>query len=232
MSADTARALAGGDVQPARAVERLGAHTALPSAATAMSPSRPIGRTRPPSRRARQWRPNTSRRACAWPSDGQGRRRSCAHRAGLRARVDACIVCAQARIDRPVDKRRASHPLPQAAFKLASFLRQPRLAQAVENGLELGQIGRVVAPRRPGGAGAGDGEGRVERETGLDGGMRLVKSTKLREGGGQLKICVPDNFDWPRSPVETTRPLAPNCRGGSSPCPRYSSRCKPSYRAD
>jgi hypothetical protein len=38
----------------------------------------------------------------------------------------------QARIDRPVDKRRASHPLPQAAFKLASFLRQPRLAQAFE----------------------------------------------------------------------------------------------------
>ena len=40
--------------------------------------------------------------------------------------------------------------------------------------------------RRPGGAGAGDGEGRVERETGLDRGTRLVKSTKLREGGGQM----------------------------------------------
>ncbi len=118
----------------------------------------------------------------------------------------------QARIDRPVDKRRASHPLPQAAFKLASFLRQPRLAHAFENGLKLGQIRRIVAHRRPGGAGAGDGEGRVERETGLDGGTRLVKSTKLREGGGQRKIFAADNFGWPRSPVETTRPLAPNCR--------------------
>ena len=39
------------------------------------------------------------------------------------------------------------------------------------------------------GAGAGDGEGRVERETGLDCGTRLVKSTKLREGGGQIKMC-------------------------------------------
>jgi hypothetical protein len=34
---------------------------------------------------------------------------------------------AQARIDRPLNKRRASHPLPQAAFKLASFLRHARL---------------------------------------------------------------------------------------------------------
>ena len=53
-------------------------------------------------------------------------------RPALRAHPDPCIVCAQARIDRPVDKRRASHPLPQAAFKLASFLRQPRLAQALQ----------------------------------------------------------------------------------------------------
>src|SRR4029077_11293041 len=38
------------------------------------------------------------------------------------------------------------------------------------------------------GAGAGDGEGGVERETGLDGGTRLGRSTKLRQGGGQRKI--------------------------------------------
>ena len=38
-------------------------------------------------------------------------------------------------------------------------------------------------------AGAGDGEGRVERETGLDCGTRLVKSTKQREGGGQRKYA-------------------------------------------
>jgi hypothetical protein len=40
--------------------------------------------------------------------------------------------------------------------------------------VKLGQIGRVVAPRRPAGAGAGHGEGRVEREPGFDGGTRLV----------------------------------------------------------
>ena len=63
------------------------------------------------------------------------------------------------------------------------------LAHAFENGLKLGQICRVVAPRRPGGADAGDGVGRVERETGLDCGMRLVKATELRERGGQLKYA-------------------------------------------
>ena len=61
-----------------------------------------------------------------------------------------------------------------------SLLGDPGLAQAVENGLKLGQIRRVVAHRRPSSAGAGDGEGRVEREAGLDGGTRLVKSTELR----------------------------------------------------
>ena len=63
------------------------------------------------------------------------------------------------------------------------------LAHGVENALEPGQECPVVAPRRPGGAAAGDGEGRVQREAGLDCGTRLVKATKLREGGGQLKIC-------------------------------------------
>ncbi len=65
----------------------------------------------------------------------------------------------------------------------------PALRMPSRMALKLGQICRVVAHRRPGGAGAGDGVGRVERETGLDRGMRLVESTKLREGGGQLKIC-------------------------------------------
>ena len=46
----------------------------------------------------------------------------------------------QARIDRPVDKRRASHPLPQAAFKLASFLRQSRLPIALK---QFGKVRRV-----------------------------------------------------------------------------------------
>jgi hypothetical protein len=52
---------------------------------------------------------------------------------GLRVRDHIRLSACQARIDLPVDKRRASHPLPQAAFKLASFLRQPRLAQAFEH---------------------------------------------------------------------------------------------------
>ena len=59
----------------------------------------------------------------------------------------------------------------------------------------------VVGQRRPAGAGAGDGEGRAEREAGLDCGMRLVKSTKVREGGGQPKKWLADNFGWPRSTV-------------------------------
>jgi hypothetical protein len=109
-------------------------------------------------------------------------------RTELRAHSDQRINIPQARIDRPVDKRRASHPLPQAAFKLASFLGDSGLAQAFENGLELRQIGRVVTHRRP--EGAGDGEGRIERETGLDCGRRLVKATKLREGGSQHKIWM------------------------------------------
>src|SRR5580704_1429195 len=108
----------------------------------------------------------------------------------LRGRVEASIVPLKARIDRPVDKRRASHPLWQTAFKLASFLRQPRLADAFEYRLKLGQIRRIVAHRRKGGAGAGDGEGRVEREAGLDCGMRLVQSTKLRKGGAQHEISI------------------------------------------
>src|SRR5271169_3368266 len=54
--------------------------------------------------------------------------------------------------------------------------------------LHLGPTGRVVD--RPGGTGAGDGEGRVEREAGPDLGTRLVKSTKPRERGPQHKMCL------------------------------------------
>ena len=57
--------------------------------------------------------------------------------------------------------------------------------------------------RRSGGAGAGDSEGRVERETGIDRGMRLVKSTELREGGGQHEIrwrIVSVGLDRPSTP--------------------------------
>ena len=54
----------------------------------------------------------------------------------MRPPVDPCIV-PQARIDRSVDKRRALRPLPQAAFKLASFFREPRLAQALVAGRKV-----------------------------------------------------------------------------------------------
>ena len=56
----------------------------------------------------------------------------------LRASVDPCIVPLK-RGYRPVDKRRASHPLPQAAFKLASFSRLPCLAEAVEHCRKIGE---------------------------------------------------------------------------------------------
>jgi hypothetical protein len=46
-----------------------------------------------------------------------------------------------------------------------------------------------VAHCRPEGAGAVDGESRVECEAGLNSGTRLVKSTKVCESGGQ------HNFD-------------------------------------
>ena len=52
----------------------------------------------------------------------------------------------QARIDRPVDKRRASHPLPQAAFKLASLLRHPGLAQAFVLPFESFEGARIGDP--------------------------------------------------------------------------------------
>ena len=89
---------------------------------------------------------------------------------------------------------------------------------------------RKSAPARPDTSGRRSspskqrGRGRwrrsLERETGLDRGTRLVDSTELREGGGQRKNMLADNFGWPRSPAETTRLLARNCRAGSSRSPR------------
>src|SRR5258708_1293798 len=58
----------------------------------------------------------------------------------------------QTRIARPVDKRRASHPLPLAAFKRASFLRQPRLAHAFDQPVpvfDIARIGVVIDPLSP-----------------------------------------------------------------------------------
>jgi hypothetical protein len=83
------------------------------------------------------------------------------------------------------------------------LFRDSSLAHAFENWPMPGQIPRVIAYRRKDGAGAGDSESWVERETGFDGGMRFVKSTKLRKGGGQLKICsriVSVGLDRPSTP--------------------------------
>src|SRR6202042_3814517 len=56
-----------------------------------------------------------------------------------------------------------------------SFSRYSGLAHAFEKGLKLGQIRQVVAPRCPGGAGAGDRESRIERET-----VRTAERASLR----------------------------------------------------
>ena len=53
--------------------------------------------------------------------------------------------------------------------------------------------------------------GRVERETGPGCGTRLVKSTKLREGGGQVKICwriISIGLDRPPKPRDRLLPTA------------------------
>ena len=70
------------------------------------------------------------------------------------------------------------------------MFRHSGLAQAVINSLKPSQIRRVVAHCRPGGAGAGDGEGRIKRETGLDCGMRLLEPTQLGKGGSHHKMWV------------------------------------------
>ena len=42
-----------------------------------------------------------------------------------------------------------------------------------------------------------------------------IQSTKPREGYGQIRGKLSENFGWRRLPVEATRPPAPNCRVGS-----------------
>src|SRR5580704_14680284 len=89
-------------------------------------------------------------------------------------------------------------------FWRRSLFRHSGLAHAFENRLELGEIRRVVAHRRPGGAEAGDGESRNEGETGLNRGTGLIEAAKLRESGAQHKIYT-ENFCSPRSTADTTR---------------------------
>ena len=104
--------------------------------------------------------------------------------------------------------------------RVAVISRDSCHAQAVDNALKAGQIRPVVGKRRPAGAGAGDGEGRAEREAGLDCGMRLVKSAKVREGGGQPKKCwriISVGLDRPSKPSDS---LLPNTKVELRPGPR------------
>ena len=69
----------------------------------------------------------------------------------------------------------------------------------------------MIAPRRVAGAGAGNGEGREERETSLDCGMRLVQLTKLRERGGQREMwmrMISIGLDRPPEPRGRLLPTA------------------------
>ena len=98
-----------------------------------------------------------------------------------------------------------------AARRRAAVIRGLRPCAGLEVGLNPGQIRRVVARRRPDGAGAGDGEGRVEREAGLDGGTRLVQPTKLGKSGGQLEMrirIVSVGLDRPSTPRDGLLPTA------------------------
>ena len=73
---------------------------------------------------------------------------------------------------------------------------------------------------------------RVEREAGLDGGMRLVQATKLGEGGSQMKICqriISIGLDRPPKPRDR---LLVTAEVELRDAHDTSSRCKPAYRAD
>ena len=71
-----------------------------------------------------------------------------------------------------------------------SFFGNSGFAHTLENGVKLDQKRPIVAHRRPGSAGSGNAEGRVEREAGFDSGMRLVQAAQLRQGGAQNEICI------------------------------------------
>ena len=55
----------------------------------------------------------------------------------------------------------------------------------------------------------------VEREAGLNCGMRLVGAAKSREGHGQVKKSEAENFGRPRSPRRHQAAPARNCRCGA-----------------
>ena len=92
-----------------------------------------------------------------------------------------------------------------------SLFGDPGLVQALVEALVLRKIPRVVAHRRPIGAGAGHREGRVEREPRLDRGTRLVQSTKMRESATQNKMWMREisvRLDRPSKPRDRLLPKA------------------------
>ena len=108
----------------------------------------------------------------------------------------------------------------------ARSFRRPCFPQAVQQELEPREKRRVVADSCPDGAVARDGVDRIERETRLYCRTRLVKSTKMREGRGQVKMCVGKiwvGLDRPPKPRDRLLVTAWGC---SSTCPRNSSRVK------
>ena len=106
-----------------------------------------------------------------------GPRSDCAGRSAFGNCVRASPTPESARIDRRVDKRRASYPLPQAAFKLASFLRHPGLAHVFDDPLASLHEKRIVALRAR--SIAPDGEAGIEGKSGLDFGSRFIEPPKL-----------------------------------------------------
>src|ERR1700733_8065248 len=81
-------------------------------------------------------------------------------------------------------------PLERWVCRRRSLFRETCPAQAFENGCKLLRMRRVVAHRSPVDPSARNGEGRVEREAGLDGGIGLVKSAKPRESDGQMEMSL------------------------------------------
>jgi hypothetical protein len=76
---------------------------------------------------------------------------------------------------------------------------------------EGAQVGAKYVRSYPGGAGAGDRESRIERETGQDGGTSLVEAAKPRQGSAQVKICsriISVGLDRPSTPSDRLLPTA------------------------
>jgi hypothetical protein len=72
------------------------------------------------------------------------------------------------------------------------------LAQALENGLKLGEVRRVVAHRGPGGAGAGNRQNRVEREPRMSLRAGFLEPSEARKDGREkeMRICkIAIDFD-------------------------------------